>query len=191
MSLALNRTVEQAAKPLTLDEAKEHLRVDFTDDDALIHGLIDAATQHVEDVTSRALVTQTWTLRGDRFPTSGEVVLPRPPLQSVSSITYIDTSGASQTLATSEYDVHTDTLPGRITRAYNVTWPSVRAQPNAVTITYVAGWTEGAVPEALKSALKLIVGDLYRNREDTITGTVAARLKAVDALLGPYRVWWF
>lgn len=190
--LVLARTADAATEPVTAAEAKAHLRVDHADDDAYIGTLITAARQHVEEWTSRALVTQTWELKLDRFPASGAIALPRPPLQGVTAITYIDDNGASQTLAADQYTVHTSELPGRVTRAYEVTWPSTRAVPNAVTVTYTAGYgAAAAVPNPIKQALLLIVGDLYRNREDTITGTVAARLKAVDALIGPYRTWWF
>jgi uncharacterized phiE125 gp8 family phage protein len=191
--LVLARTVEPAVELVSTAEAKAHLRVDHSEDDTYIGSLITAAREHIEETTARALVTQTWTWKLDRFPGDGVILLPRPPLQSVTSITYIDGDGAEQTLAASLYDVHTDELPGRISRAFDATWPITRRQPNAVTGTYVAGYGDlgSDTPEAIRHAALLIIGDLYRNREERITGTIVARLRAVDQLLGPYRTYWF
>lgn len=190
--LVLVRTSDPATEPLSLGDAKEHLRVDYTDDDDLISGLVTAARQHVEETTARALITQTWTLKLDSFPPD-TILLPRPPLQSVTSITYLDSDGNSQTLSSDLYDVHTGDVPGRVTRGYNDTWPLTRGIPNAVTVTFVAGYGAAAadVPAPIVHAMKLWVADAYRNREETITGTVVARMRSADALLAPYRVRWF
>lgn len=178
-------------EPVTTTELKAHLRVDGTDEDTLIASLGVAARQHVEEETRRALVTQTWVLKLDEFPGSGdaEIRLPRPPLQSVTSVQYVDGNGDTQTWSSSLYVVDTADTPGNISLAYGESWPSTRAQKNAVTITYVAGYgAASTVPDALKAAIKLLVGHYYVNREEAVTGTVVARLGAVDALLAPYRV---
>lgn len=192
-SLVIARTVDAAVEPLSVAEAKSHLNVEHASDDAYIGALVLAARQWVEEYTGRALITQTWTRKLDRFPASGEIVLPRPNLQSVSSITYLDTDGAEQTLAADQFDVQKDELPGRVTRGYGDSWPSTQGVPNAVTVTYTAGYGAAAsdVPGPIVSAIRLIVGDMYANREERVVGTVVARLNAVDALLGPYRVFWF
>lgn len=180
-----------ATEPVTTAELKSHLRVDSTDEDTLIASLGTAARQYVEEQTRRALVTQTWVLKLDEFPESdGEILLPRPPLVSVSSVTYVDTAGSTQTLSSSVYSVDTTDTPGRITLAYDQTWPTVRDQRNAITVTYVAGYgAASAVPDALKAAIKLLVGHWFTNREGVVTGTIATEIPmAVDALLAPYRV---
>ncbi|MEM6847594.1 MAG: head-tail connector protein, partial [Pseudomonadota bacterium] len=104
--MALILTSGPAVLPLTLAEAKDHLRVAHSDEDTLITRLIETATQHVDGldgILGRACITQTWTLTLDAFPSV--IILPLPPCQSVAAITYIDTNGASQTLAVSRYQV--------------------------------------------------------------------------------------
>lgn len=87
-------SVEPAEEPITLEEAKSHLRVDIEDDDNLILNLITAARQKAESILKRALITQTWIYYPDDFPDKDYIELPMPPLQSVSSVTYTDYNGA-------------------------------------------------------------------------------------------------
>jgi uncharacterized phiE125 gp8 family phage protein len=183
-----------AEEPVTLDEAKQHLRVEMPDEDALILGLIAAARAQVETRTKRALATQTWELGLESFCWSDSPWgvcsdrgsshrLPWPALQSVTSITYLDATGTRQTLSTSVYQVITGT-PGRVGLAYGQSWPVVRSEPDSVLIRYVAGYGgASAVPDALKAAIKLLVGHLYENREATISGLTITELPmAVRAL---------
>lgn len=127
-----------SAEPISLTEAKAHLRVDGTDDDALITSLIVTARQHVEAETERILITQTWDLYEDEFPDVIEI--PYPPLQSISVITYTDEDGVTQTLATSVYTVDMDSEPGQVYEAYNQTWPNTRNEDKVVKVTFVAGY---------------------------------------------------
>lgn len=154
-----------------------------------ISALIMAARDYVENFTRRALLEQTWRLTLDAFPAEDEIELPRPNLLSVESVTYIDTDGASQPLATTEYEADTATLPGRIRLKYEKSWPSTRAQANAVTITFKAGYGASAasVPEAIRAAIKLLIGDWFHNRRAAITGTIRSDNPAVERLLWPYR----
>src|SRR5205085_7972655 len=130
-----------ANEPVSLDEAKEHLRVTSTDQDNLIRHLISAARIYCENKLGQPIVTQTWDLKLDGFPCDA-IRVPRPPLQSVTSITYLDSGGSLQTLNPSTYLVldsttppasgpaHTPPLIGRIESAYGLTWPSTRYQSN-------------------------------------------------------------
>lgn len=188
--MGLKRTVDAATEPVTLTEAKLHVRQDGTADDDLITSLIKAARETVENITGRALITQTWRMTMDAFPSDGVIWVPRPNLLTVTSITYTDSNGATQTLASTEYVVDVDSLPGRIHRAYNVSWPDTRAVPNAVTVTFTAGYGAASlVPESYKAAIKLLVGNWYENREQVIVGTTSSDLPmGVQALLGGYRV---
>ena len=158
-----------AKEPMTLQEAKDHLRVTFTDDDAYIDPLIPAARKEAEDYMERALVTQTWELFLDKFPkTSSEPILvPRPPLISITSIKYIDGDGAEQTWANTEYKVDEKAAPGRIFPAFDKTWPTPRLEANAVTIEFQAGYGPNAqdVQQNIAHALKLILTDWYENRD--------------------------
>lgn len=170
----LVETTAPSSEPLTLAEAKLHLRVDsdIADDDALISGLITAARQQAEVYTRRQLVSATWTHYLDWLP--GEIRLERPPLTAVTWIKYIDTDGVQQTLDPSLYQVDSYGEPARIRRAYGAIWPSTRSQMNAVEVKFVCGYS--TVPESVKRAMLLIVGNLYENREATIAGTIITKV---------------
>lgn len=178
-------------EPLVPQEAIDHLRLEAsTSEDALLAAWVTAAREVVEHRTQRSLLTQTWELTLEGFPCGRVIHLPRPPLKSVTSITYVDTAGASQTLATSAYQVDTTGIVGRIRPAYATPWPPTRCQFNAVTIRFVAGYGDpAAVPAALKAAMQLLLANWYENREAVITGTIATQLPlGVEALLDPYQV---
>lgn len=179
-------------EPMSLQEAKDHLKVDLVDDDSYIDPLITAARLEAEDFMERALVTQTWELFLDCFPatTWHPILVPRPPLLSITSIKYIDTDGIEQTWAASEYKVDTASTPGRIYPAFGKSWPSTRLEANAVTIEFLAGYGPNAqdVPENIVHAIKLILSDRYEHR-----GSIAAGFKAelipnsAQALMNRYR----
>jgi uncharacterized phiE125 gp8 family phage protein len=178
------------AEPVSLAEAKLHLRVDDNVDDALIAALITAARQHAEHDTRRALVTQTWKLALEAFP-SEVVMLDHAPVSAVVSVVYTDPDGASQTLQASAYQLDAITEPCRLVPAYGSSWPATRAQLNAVAITYNCGYgAPEAVPESIKRWMLLRIGALYENREEVLTGRsiTLAPLPFVDALLAPYRL---
>lgn len=190
----LRRTVDAATEPITLDEAKLHLRVTGADEDDLINNCIVAARQHFEDATNRALINQTWVLTLDRWFLRHEVnrrwlYLPKSPLSSVTSVYYVDENGDSTLWDSSNYNVDTNSEPGRLELGYDKTWPVTRDQVNAITITYVAGYGSSAsdVPQGIKSAILLLVADLYQNRETFTTGTVRTPLVG-DRFLMPWMV---
>jgi uncharacterized phiE125 gp8 family phage protein len=191
--MALVLVTPPAQEPVSLAEAKAHLRVDTADDDALIQALIVAAREHVEHITRRALITQSWDLILDAFP-AGEIVMPRPPLQSVTSITYRLQDGTAVTLDPANYVVDAKSEPGRVVLVPGKSWPSEELYPaSSVVIRYTAGYGDpGAVPVAIKQAILLLVGHWYENREAAAVGHTVIQLPmTVDALLWPYRVWWF
>lgn len=172
---SLVRSVEPAEEPVTLTEAKSNMRVDISADDAEINRMIAEAREDLEDATARAFVTQTWVLTLDRFPCLGHSDLYRPnsreielricPVQSVTSITYLDTLGASQTLSTDIYTVDIKSEPGRISLRYGQTWPVTLVQNNAVTITFVAGYGDAEdVPNLAKRAIKMRAAHFYNYR---------------------------
>jgi len=131
----------------------------------------------------------------DEFPPDARnctstIDVPVPPLQSVSSITYLDNNGDSQTLAASKYDVDASSEPGRIAPAFGETWPDTRDVNNAVTVTFIAGYTTAAlVPDTIKHAIKMITGHWYENREEVVIGVTSKQLeRAVTSLLWSERV---
>lgn len=194
MSYRLSLSAVTGAEPVSLVEAKDHLRVDQPDEDALIGALTTAAREFFEDETGRQLAAATYVLTLDRFPYNryDPIELPRPPLRSVTSIVYRDSSGAEQTWPVAEYVVKAQdgpmAQPGRVFPAADHTWPSTQSVPGAVSITYEAGYADGAVPESLRASLLLILGDLYANREAQVVGTIVSENKTLRRLVNRYRV---
>lgn len=171
------RTVAPTSQPLLLEQAKEYAKIEIPHEDVTLGDLLLAATERVEDLLNQSLITQTWALTLDSFfqepfydATEGVLKLPRPPLQSVSSITYLDTAGVSQTLATTQYKVDTKSRPGRISLSYVGDWPDTYEETGVVTITYVAGYGAAeAVPSQAKQAIRLLFNHWERERGAYIT----------------------
>jgi uncharacterized phiE125 gp8 family phage protein len=194
-----------AIEPVTLAEAKQHLRVDIADDDTYIEALIVAARQYAEEYLDRALISQQLAMRMDTFPYEFE--LPRPPMATsgtltTTAVTYaLDPGSASTavptttTLSTSQYRVDRDDTPGRIRTVYNGTWPSHLSDPNAVTVTWWAGYGSSTsdVPQAIRNAMLMLVGHMYEQRLAVLTGSISKEVEfGVKALLntakwGSYR----
>lgn len=183
------------SEPVSLAEARKHLRIDTADLDAAIAAQIIAAREFIEGYTRRALVPQTWDFTYDwEWPCDRNgyrIVPPIAPVISVTHVQYVDGDGATQTLAANQYQVvglGDDSLP-RIVPAYGVSWPSVRDQPETVTVRCVCGYEFGSpavvsIPQALKQALLLQV-EILHDRDPTQKGLLEA---ARDALMDPYRV---
>lgn len=181
---------------VSLSEAKDHLRILTDDQDSLIGSYLDAACQNVENDLQRQLVTATWDLTmncwTDRLP-AGEtktiIEIPRPPLQSITSIKYIDVNGVEQTVSTSVYEAVTNVDPGWVRLKYDQTWPSHRAQKDAITVRFVAGYgLASAVPGGIKAMILLQVADFYENREMLNIGNIVNDLPTYGRLRDYYRV---
>jgi uncharacterized phiE125 gp8 family phage protein len=187
---------------VTLEEAKRHLRVDHDDDDALISGMIAAATNHLDPAGNgwlgRALRPQTWEMRLDNFP-CGPIQLPYPPLISVESVKYDDSDGVERTATFgTDYRVFQGgDWKSRLEPVYGGSWPWARCDHETVRVRYTAGYapadgdTPDALPATIKAAILLMVGDLYAFRETVATGGPAKVpvSTTVDALLSPLRVY--
>lgn len=176
----LVRTVAPAVKALGLEDAKTHLRVDGEDSDARIQSLIDAVIAEVEGPrgVGLAMIAQTWRLSLDGFP---EVIeLPLGPVISVTSVTYVDAAGTTQTLSPGLYQVSTASRPATVRPAYGLSWPTARLDVGAVEVTFQAGYgaTSDALPPDLRSALRLLV----QHYDD------AAPRDAADRILNRYRL---
>ena len=189
---SLTLSAAPAAEPLTTAQAKAHLVIDssFTDDDTLIDSYIKAARQHVEDVTGRQIYTATWVLRMDAFPPT--ILLPKPPLSSITSLAYVDSAGSAQTLTADEdYSLDAYSVPARIVPYVGCSWPSTYGHINDVTVTYVAGYgtSESSFPAPILHAMRLLIADLYEHREESVVQISITARRAVDALLAPYIVY--
>lgn len=178
-------------EPVTTAEAKTHLRVTISDDDTYIGTLITVARRHVETITGRALINQTWDYFLDNFPPGDKIVIPLPRLSSVTSVKYTDKDNVQTTFAASKYIVDTNNEPGQIVLAYGESWPTFTPRPiNAVEIRFVAGYGSGAanVPEGIKQAMLLLIAHWYENREPVTDMNMKEIPETVNALLWPYRV---
>lgn len=186
------RTEDPTSEPVTVDELKANARIDTADADPRLATLIEVARDNVERITERALLTQTWERRLDAFPAAPVGVgLERPPLQSVTSIEYVDPDGVLQTLDPSKYTVNTFREPGAVYPAYGETWPETRDEPDAVRVVYVAGWTEAAkVPASIREAILRLASLWYDENAPVVVGmSVSVLPHDVDSLLAPYRLW--
>jgi len=170
------------SEPLTLAEAKAHLRAVETDDeDAYITALIVAARQGAERF-GRSLMPQTLELALDAF--TPVIKLPRPPLISITSVKYLDESGVLQTMDADDYLLNTHDEPAQLQPAYGTSWPATRSQSNAVLIRYQAGYANAAsVPQEIKAWMLLRIGSLYENREGASHGAQVTQMPGLDRLM--------
>lgn len=194
--LAPVRTLAPVETPVSLEEAKEHLRVierdgagaalPFEDDD-LIKAYIAAAVDHLDGwagILGRALVTQTW--RQD-YAGFGCLRLALGPVASVASVMYFDAANETQTLSPETYVKLTDAQGTYVSLAPHAAWPATFVRPDAVSISYVAGQPVADVPAAIKAAIMLLVGNWYANREASTETAMTVLPLGLQALIAPYR----
>ena len=193
---------EPTDEPINEREVKEHCRIEVgeTGEDEFIRSLIVTARKYVEQITGRAILDQTWDLYLDDWPEGDVIVIPKPPLiwtVADSYVKYTDSDDTTHTFynvgppVTYDYDVDTDSEPGRIVLKYGESWPCATLRPmNPINIRFDCGWTEPAnVPDGIKSAMKLLIADMYEIREPKIIGATVQTLDTVDILLASYRLW--
>ncbi|WP_127078375.1 head-tail connector protein [Rhodomicrobium lacus] len=190
----LVRTQAPTGQILTVADAKAQLRITIDDEDALLADYVQLATEYLEGFNGRggylgrALLTQSFEYRVHAFPECGAALcLPMPPLQSVTSVKYLDAAGTLQTLDPEAYAVETACLQGHILPVTR--WPGTAAHPHAVRVAFVAGYgdTPAQIPLGIRQAAKLIVGMHYVNREagNDLKGGFGF---ACDALLSQHRI---
>ena len=200
----LRRTVDPTSEPVPLTLAKLHLRVDISDDDQLISYLISAAREYVEMRTGMALMPSTWQLVLDRWPRQnalefwpwpgipvGAILLPRFPVNTVTSVVWYGADGSTNTVTATDYIVDTSPRPPAIVPAYTKSWPAQTMIPKAgIITTFTAGYANlASVPPTLVQAILMLMGHWYENRE---TVMVDNRLQAIslphalDALLAQW-----
>lgn len=201
-----------ATEPLTTAQAKAHLRVDGSDEDTLIDALIKTARKFVENYTGRALITQTWILWLDRieekagaepwwdgvregpasllYPeVSREVLIPKAPLQSVTSITTFAPDDTDTEFAASNYFVDSKSTKGRVVLKDGVIWPTNLREANAIKIEFEAGYgAAAAVPDDILQAMKMLIAHWFENREAVSENSMAEVPFGVKVILDQYRI---
>ncbi len=195
---SLTRQTAPTVEPVTLAEAKAHLRVDTATDDSYIATLITAAREWVEEYLDRALVHQQYVMRLDSFPYEFE--LPRPPMATSGTatavvVTYTLGDDSTATLSSTQYRVDRNATPGVVRQLRAGTWPGNLDDQNAVTVTWWAGYGASgtSVPAAIRHAILMLVGFWYDNRSTVLVGSISKQLEfAVESLLssqkwGSYR----
>jgi uncharacterized phiE125 gp8 family phage protein len=191
--VGLTLVTPPTVEPVSLAEAKAHLRLDDNSDDGLLAGYILAARQYAENYIRGAIITQTYDYKLDggwpmvwvRDYCRTRIELPLRPVQSVTSVSYVDENGATQTLSTSLYTTHLDRPVPCIDKAYNQSFPSVRDVTDAVTVRFVAGYAPERVPDGIRTAILLHIESLY----DSCEPEQKERCEQCrNSLLDPYRV---
>jgi uncharacterized phiE125 gp8 family phage protein len=181
-----------AVEPVLIADTKEHLRVDsgFTDDDGYITGLIKVAREYVENFCSLQLIDQTWEAYYPGWP-FGQIELPFYPVKSVESVEYTDIDGNETTFSDTLYSVDLVSEISRIVLNDGESYPSVTlAKVNPIKITVICGYgaAGSAVPGPICQAIKILVADMYENREQTLVGSIQSEFPAVSRLLSNYRM---
>jgi len=179
----LERTLDAESEALSITDVKNQLRITGNDDDDALRLFIAGIRHKTETYLGKTLVTSTWEYKLDCFP--GEIELPMSPIQSITSVEYIDSDGAAQTFSDIQFDV-----TGRLKPSYGNSWPSARDQYDAVTVTYVAGKTHaGNVQADIKLAMLLWIGACDVNREDHDFSNIVEIPNSAKDILNMYRRW--
>lgn len=189
--MALERITAPTTYPVDLPILHEHLRLSHTDEDALLLDYLRAACAYVEQQTRRALMSQQWRLSLECWPSSTALIeLPRPPLASVESITYIGAAGLRNTVAAEQYATSSPSpLPG-VAPIWGEIWPAARPERDSVQITYSAGYADAQdVPADLCNAILLLIAHWYENREASTLGNLSEPPYSVEALLSSHRIY--
>ena len=208
---AHRKIIEPSIEPVTLAEAKTHLRIEHTADDTYIEGLIQAAREYVEQETNRVLITQTWEYYLDDLGVNQNtewwdgtrelattvlqkrcIELPLGPVQSITSVKTFDEEDNETVFDSSKYFLDVASLPARLALRRNQNWDTFTRETNGFQVTYVAGYGDNAsdVLRALRHAILILVATWYENREVTtengLTGMVP---EGVSPILEKYKVW--
>ena len=194
--------IQPAFEPCSREEAKRWMSIDAADTahDATVDLLVQAMREDAENLTHRAFIQRQYCLYLDRWPFDAyelpvQIELPFPPLVSVDSFKYRDLDGTLQTLAADQYVVHTWREPAIIVPAWQVAWPYIRSVPDAIQITFTAGYAAGspsdeaasqeAIPAKLKLWMQAKAATLFAQREQLIVGNIVNAIPRdfTDALL--------
>lgn len=157
----IKQTVAPTSTPITLTEAKAHSYVTIAADDTLITAMINTATIQTENYTGLQIIDATYVQTLDTWENT--IKLLRNPVKSITSIKYFDEDNVLQTLTATDFILDDFILPNRLIKDVDASLPTLKNKPNAVEITFVAGFE--TIPEPLRSYIKMEVATLYENRE--------------------------
>lgn len=191
--MTLRRVTAPGVSPVSIQEAKLHLRVDGDAEDDLIYALIDAATDHFdgEGALGRAMITQTWAQYFGQNPYRPRLKM--TPFQSLTSVEYYDADNALQTDTLSNYEtwVDGDYVICKPKEAFD--WPDAFDRPDAIKVTYTAGYSDAAtgVPQPIRQAILLTVGHWYESRVSVSEVAMKEVPMTADALISNYKIGWY
>lgn len=185
-------TTSAAELPVTLTEFKDHLKIDGTNEDTILDAFLTAATEVVQELQWRQLVEASFEWRIDSFGfNNSRITLPKPPLQSIDTIKYIDPNGDLQTLAADQYDatIASSDDYGSVAPSFSNSWPSTRSEKHAVRITFTGGYgTRTDVPDTTKAAIKILGAHLYETREELIVGQIITEVPKMIGVFSLIRI---
>lgn len=188
MSLVL--TSGPALEPITLAEAKAHLRLDTNTEDPLLQSLIVTSRLHIEAALGIALISQSWSWMLDQWPKGQRLVFPIRPVQAIAHIKLWRRDATSQTLALTDFHLDGFGNPARLIPVGLTALTEPERPVNGLEIAFTAGFgaAPADVPAPIRHALLLLVAHWYENREPVEIGAaVNAMPVMVSELLHPYR----
>ncbi len=179
---SINRTADATAEPVTVSELKEHGRILHNYEDTLLEVYLTNARNYCEKYLGQAFVSQTWEMKLDRWPRRtltnefGAIPLPYGPVQAVSSVSYVSASSTTATMPSTDYIVSASNV-GRIAPGYSKHWPTTLCRPDAITVTWSAGYggaaastdataSAAAVPVNIKRAIMVYALHMYQARDE-------------------------
>lgn len=186
--MALVLTGGPLIEPITVAQAKAHLRIDTTAEDILIASLILTSRLHIEAALGLALITQYWQLQLNAFPPANALTLPLYPVSAITAVRTIAADGTITTLSPSATAL--DAGPPARVVCTGLNWPAVTAVANGISISFVAGFgaSADAVPAPIRQAMLLLVAHWYEHRDPIEIGEPGSAIpKAVSDLLAAYR----
>lgn len=188
--MALVLTSPPATEPVSVAEAKDHLRVDQVQEDALIASLILTSRLHIETALGLALVDQAWRWTFDAWPKRMRAIsLPLRPVSAITEISTRDDEDVVTVMPATDYELDGNTVPPRVIRKVDQ-WPAPGKKNAGIEISFIAGFgaTPDDVPQPIRHALMLLVAHWYEHRDPIEIGSEAAAVpSAVSTLLMPYR----
>jgi uncharacterized phiE125 gp8 family phage protein len=181
--------------PIDLEDVKDHLRIPVgeTNQDNYLESLIEIAAARIEEMTNRALTRRTLKVYYDEWPDGTYFELPYPPLSTSTDaiVRFVDTDSSTVTLSSTAYKLDAVSEPGRLILDYDEDWPSNQLHNvNPISIQFSCGYKGStAVPSQAKHAMKLIIADLYENRESMVVGQTISKIPdAVQSLVRNLRI---